>query len=57
MPDPPLLLAMREIAAPQNVIELWSSLELENCYELYVKGFAAIALPLHALTKKDAVYH
>ena len=30
---------------------------LAGYYRHYVKGFAAIAAPLHALTRKDAVFH
>ena len=52
-----LLPAIREIAALQNVKELGSFLELSSFYWQYVKGFTVIALPLHALMKRDAVYH
>ena len=42
---------------PQNVKELRSFLELASYYQWYVNGFAAIAPPLHKLTKKDIIYH
>ena len=34
-----------------------SFLGLAGYYRRYVKGFAAIATPLHALTRKDALFH
>ena len=56
LPDPSLLQVMREILAMQNVRELQSFLSLVSYYSKYVKWFAAIAPPLHALTKKGAVF-
>ena len=37
--------------------EVRSFLGLAGYYRRYVKGFAAIAAPLHDLTQKDAVFH
>ena len=57
LPDPSLLAAIREIHPPKNATEVRSFLGLASYYRLYVKNFAAIAGPLHALTRKDAVFH
>ena len=57
LPDPALLAAIREISPPKNATEVRSFLGLAGYYQLYVKNFAAIARPLHALTRKDAVFH
>ena len=57
LPDPTLLAAIREISPPQNATEVHSFLGLAGYYRRYVKNFAAIAGPLHALTRKDAVFH
>ena len=53
----PLLAAIREIAPPKNATEVRSFLGLARYYRRYVKNFAAIAGPLHALTRKEAVFH
>ena len=55
-PDPALLAAIREISLPQNATEVCYFLGLAGYYRSYVKTFAAIAGPLHALTRKDAVF-
>ena len=55
--DHALLAAIREISPPQNATEVYSFLGLAGYYRRYVKNFAAIAGPLHALTRKDAVFH
>ena len=55
--DPTLLKAIREIPTPQNVKEVQPSLGLATYYRRYIKGFAAIAAPLHTLTKKDIIFH
>ena len=47
LPDSSLLAAIREIPPPKTA----------GYYRRYVKGFAAIAGPSHALTRKDAVFH
>ena len=57
LPDPSLLAAIREIPPPKTPTEVHSFLGLAGYYRRYVKGFAAIAAPLHALTRKDAVFH
>ena len=57
LPDPSLLAAIRDIPPPKTTTEVRSFLGLAGYYWRYVKGFAAIAAPLHALTRKDAVFH
>ena len=57
LPDPSLLAAIRDIPTPKTATEVRSFLGLAGYYRSYVKGFAAIAAPLHALTRKDAVFH
>ena len=57
LPDSSLLAAIREIPTPKTPTEVCSFLGLAGYYRRYVKGFAAIAAPLHALTRKDAVFH
>ena len=57
LPDPALLAAIRDIPPPKTATEVRSFLGLASYYRRYVKGFAAIAAPLHALTRKDALFH
>ena len=57
LPDSLLLAAIREIPPPKTATEVRSFLGLAGYYQRYVKGFAAIAAPLHALMRKDAVFH
>ena len=57
LPDPSLLAAIREIGPAKTATEVHSFLGLAGYYRHYVKNFAAIAGPLHALTRKDAVSH
>ena len=57
LPDPSLLAAIRDILPPTTATEVRSFLGLAGYYQRYLKGFAAIAAPLHALTRKDAVFH
>ena len=56
LPDSSLLAAIREIPPPKMATKVRSFLGLAGYYRRYVKGFAAIAAPLHALTRKDAVF-
>ena len=48
---------MRDIPPPKTATEVRSFLCLAGYYRRYVKGFAAIAAPLHDLTRKDAIFH
>ena len=57
LPDSALLAAIREIPPPKTATEARSFLGFAGYYRRYVKNFAAIAGPLHALTRKDAVFH
>ena len=57
LPDSALLVAIREILPPKTATEVRSFLGLAGYYRRYVKNFAAIAGPLHALTRKNAVFH
>ena len=57
LPDPSLLAAIRDIPPPKTAMEVRSFLGQAGYYRRYVKGFAAIAAPLHALTRKDALFH
>ena len=53
LPDSSLLAAIREIPPPKTATEVCSFLGLVGYYRRYLKDFAAIAAPLHALTRKD----
>ena len=57
LPDPSLLAAIREISPPKNATEVRSFLGLAGYYRRYAKNFTAIAGLLHALPRKDAVFH
>ena len=57
LPDPSLLAAIRDIPPPTMATEVRSFLGLAGYYRRYVKGFAAIAAPLFALTRKEALFH
>ena len=57
LPDSSLLAAIREIPPPKTATEVRSFLGLAGYYRRYIRGFTAIAAPLHALTRKDAVFH
>ena len=52
LPDSALLTAIREIPPPKTATEVRSFLGLARYYRRYVKNFAAITGPLHALTRK-----
>ena len=47
---------MREYPAPQNVKGVRQFLGMASHYRRFTKGFAKIAEPLRALTRKDKVY-
>ena len=57
LPESALLAAIREIPPPKTATEVHSFLGLAGYYRRYVKNFAVIAGPLHALTRKDVVFH
>ena len=57
LPESVLLVAIREIPPPKTATGACSFLGLDGYYRRYVKNFAAIAGPLHALTRKDTVFH
>ena len=57
LPDSSLLAAIQDIPPPKTATEVRSFLGLAGYYRRYVKNFATIASPLHALTRKDAVFH
>ena len=57
LPDSSLLAAIRETPPPKTATEVRSFLGLAGYYRRYVKNFTAIAGSLHALTRKDAVFH
>ena len=57
LPDSSLLATIREIPPSKTATEVHSFLGLAGYYRRYVKNFAMIAGPLHALTRKDAVFH
>ena len=57
LPDSALLAAIREIPPPKTATEVRSFLGLAGYYRRYVKNFAAITGSLHALTRKDSVFH
>ena len=57
LPDSALIAAIQEIPSPKTATEVRSFLGLAGYYRQYVKNFADIAGLLHALTKKDVVFH
>ena len=57
LPDLSLLAAIRDIPPPTTATEVRCFLGLAGYYRRYVKGFAAIAAPLFALTRKEALFH
>ena len=57
LPDSALLAAIREIPPPKTATEVRSFLGFTGYYRRYGKNFAAITDPLHALTRKDVVFH
>ena len=51
-PDPKLLAAIADIAPPESVAEVRRFIGMASYYRRFIPGFANIAAPLHALTKK-----
>ena len=51
-PDPEKLKAVSEWPVPKTLTELRAFVALASYYRRHVQGFAAIARPLHDLTKK-----
>ena len=57
LPDSSLLAAIWETPPHKTATEVRSFLGLTGYYRRYVMNFGAITGPLHALTRKDAVFH
>ena len=53
-PDPKKVKAVAQLAPPTSVREVRSFLGLAGYYRWFIDGFAAVAAPLYALTKKQA---
>ena len=49
--------AVREFPVPGNLTQVRQFLGLTSYYRRFIKQFAAIASPLHNLTKKDVTFH
>ena len=54
--DPKKVAAMEQFPIPQDIKTLRSFLGLASYYRKFVAGFAKVAGPLHALTKKDVPF-
>jgi hypothetical protein len=54
--DPEKVVAVREWPRPKTITEVRSYLGLASYYRRFIKGFAEIASPLHALTSKKATF-
>ena len=55
-PDPEKIAAVRDWSTPCNVTELRSFLGLASYYRRYIRQFADIATPLHALTNTGVAF-
>lgn len=56
LPNPKLIEAVRDFVTPANVKETRQFLGFASYYRRFVPGFAKVARPLHALTRKDATF-
>ena len=56
MPNPEKVRVVRDFPVPKNLKELRTFMGLANYYRRFVKGFAYIANPLNALTKKGSMF-
>ena len=56
MPNPEKVRVVRDFPTPKNIKELRAFMGLANYYRRFVKGFAHIASPLNALTKKGVKF-
>ena len=55
-PDPEKLRAIRDWVIPTTVVQTQSFIGLANYYRKFIANFSLICSPLHALTRKDAVW-
>lgn len=55
--DPKKIEAITSWDAPKSIKETRSFLGFSNFYRGFIKDFASISIPLHALTKKGALFH
>ena len=52
--DPVKIAAIRDWPTPTKVMDVRSFLSFCDFYRAFIRGFAQIAKPLNALTKKDS---
>ena len=55
-PDPSKTERIKAYLAPKDVSQLRQFLGLASYYRRFICGFSRIAVPLHALLKKDAAF-
>ena len=55
-PNPKLVAAVREFPTPQDLKTVRQFLGLSSYYRRFIRGYAAIARPLHRLTRKDTEF-
>ena len=55
--DPRKVQIVKDWPVPANISELRSFLGLANYFRRFIHAFSTIARPLHALTRKEAVWH